>query len=100
MQVDAFSLKSLMTRLNIEPPVTADPDALGKILFAGNIRLREGSVAVSEIELVVDDTNFTGDINVGGGDSGGIPAGAAAPLDRADAVGAPAAVARGVGGWW
>jgi AsmA protein len=72
LQVDAFSLKSLMTRLNIEPPVTADPDALGKILFAGNVRLGESSVAVSEIELVIDDTSFTGDVSVGGGEAGGL----------------------------
>ena len=70
--VDAFSLKGLMTRLNIEPPVTADPDALGKILFEGDIRLGDSGVAITGIDLVVDDTTFTGDMSLGGGEAGGI----------------------------
>lgn len=62
LQVDAFSLKSLMTRLNIEPPVTADPDALGRIVLEGDIRLDDGAIAVTGLDLVVDDTTFKGDV--------------------------------------
>ena len=63
VQVDAFSLKSLMTRLGIEPPETADPDALGKVIFQGDVRFDEG-VAVTNLELVVDDTTFKGGLSV------------------------------------
>jgi AsmA protein len=64
VQVDAFSLKSLLNRLNIEPPVTADPDALGKIIFDGDLRLGDDAIALSSVELVVDDTTFTGGMSV------------------------------------
>ncbi len=64
VQVDAFSLKALMTRLNIEPPVTADPDALGKIIFDGDLRFDDEAIALTGVELVVDDTTFTGSMLV------------------------------------
>ncbi len=64
VQVDAFSLKTLMTRLNIEPPVTADPDALGKIIFDGDLRIGDDAIALQNVELVVDDTTFAGGMSV------------------------------------
>jgi AsmA protein len=72
VQVDAFSLKSLMTRLGIEPPVTADPEALGKVLFEGDIRYDDDGISVTEVELVVDDTAFTGDLAVASDEAGTI----------------------------
>jgi AsmA protein len=72
VQVDAFSLKALMTRLNIEPPVTADPDALGKIIFDGDLRLDDDAIALTGVELVVDDTTFTGSMSVARSESGTI----------------------------
>lgn len=98
LQVDAFSLKSLMTRLNIDPPVTADPDALGKILFEGNIRLGESGVSVSEIDLVIDDTNLTGNVSLGEGESGGIDINLAADAIDLGRYMAPAADAPQSGG--
>lgn len=70
VQVDAFSLKALMTRLNIEPPVTADPDALGKIIFEGDLRLDDDAIALTGVELVVDDTTFTGGMSVARDEAG------------------------------
>lgn len=64
LQVDAFSLKSLMQRLNIEPPVTADPDALGKIILDATIAVTDAAFAARNVELVVDDTTFSGEISV------------------------------------
>ena len=64
VEVDAFSLKSLMNRLNIEPPVTADPDALGKVIFAADLRINDDAIALSGVELVVDDTTFKGGMSV------------------------------------
>ena len=85
LQVDAFSLKSLMQRLNIEAPVTADPDALGKIILDANVSMNDAAFAVSNVELVVDDTTFRGDISVARGASGTISINLAADeidLDR------------------
>ena len=72
VQVDAFSLKSLMTRLGIEPPITADPDVLEKIIFAGDVVLNDDAIEVSDVALVVDDTTFTGDLSVARNEAGTI----------------------------
>jgi AsmA protein len=85
VQVDAFSLKSLMTRLGIEPPVTADPDVLGKIIFAGNVDVQEAAITVTGVELVVDDSTFTGKLSVARNEAGTISidlAGDAIDVDR------------------
>ena len=62
IQVDAFSLKSLMTRLNIEPPLTADPDALGKVFFDARARMTPEAIELTDVKLVVDDTTFNGEV--------------------------------------
>ena len=72
LQIDAFSLKSLMTRLNIEAPVTADPDALGKIIFDGNVQVNDDAISVTGLELVVDDTTFSGKLSVARNEAGTI----------------------------
>jgi len=72
LQIDAFSLKSLMTRLNIEAPVTADPDALGKIIFDGNVQMNDDAISVTGLELVVDDTTFNGMLSVARNEAGAI----------------------------
>jgi AsmA protein len=85
VQVDAFSLKNLMTRLGIDPPVTADPDVLGKIIFDGDVKLNDDAIAVSGVELVVDDTTLKGDLSVARDEAGTISinlAGNSIDLDR------------------
>jgi len=72
LQIDAFSLKSLMTRLNIEAPITADPDALGKIIFDGNVEVNDDAISVTGLELVVDDTTFSGALSVARSEAGTI----------------------------
>ena len=62
--VDAFSLKSLMSRLNMEPLLTADPDALGKIILDANVRVTDEAISLTDVELVVDDTTFRGSLSL------------------------------------
>ncbi len=64
IQVDAFSLKSLMERLNIEAPVTADPDALGKIIVDATVLVSDSAIALTDVELVVDDTTLKGRLSI------------------------------------
>ncbi|MDH3434662.1 MAG: AsmA family protein, partial [Gammaproteobacteria bacterium] len=54
LQVDAFSLKSLLRRLNIEVPETADPAALGKIIVDATASMSDAAIALRDLELVVD----------------------------------------------
>ena len=62
IEVDAFSAKSLMSRLDIEPPVTADPDALGKVYGDALVRMTPEAITLSDLSFVVDDTNFEGEM--------------------------------------
>ena len=63
-ETDAFSLKSLMRALGIEPPETADPDALGKLMLGGTARVSEPAIGIDDLRLVVDDTTFAGKVRV------------------------------------
>jgi len=93
LQIDAFSLKSLMTRLNIEAPVTADPDALGKIIFDGNVQVNDDAISVTGLELVVDDTTFNGKLSVARNEAGTISIDLAADSIDLDRYMEPAAEA-------
>ena len=60
IRIAAFSLKDLMRRLGIDPIVTADPDALGKISFGATARVSTAAIALDDVQLVVDDTTLRG----------------------------------------
>jgi len=62
IQVDEFSLKELMAQMNVEPPLTADPDAMDKVLINATVQFRPEAIALQELDLVLDDTSFTGDL--------------------------------------
>lgn len=97
MQVDAFSLKSLMQRLNIEAPVTADPDALGKIIVDANVSMNAAAIALQSVELVVDDTTFTGAVSIARDAAGTISVELAADSINLDRYMEPAEGAEGSG---
>ena len=62
MQVKEFSLKELMAQMNVEPPLTADPDAMNKVIINATVQFRPEAVELKELDLVLDDTTFTGDL--------------------------------------
>jgi len=64
LQIDAFSMKELMQKLDIEPPVTADPDALEKIVIDATAKVTATAIRLDPLELVIDDTTFNGDLSV------------------------------------
>ena len=64
LQVDAFSLPSLMARLNIEPPETVDPGALGKIYLDSQATITASKVTLADVELVIDDTTMRGEVTL------------------------------------
>lgn len=98
LQVDAFSLKSLMTRLNVEAPVTADPDALGKIIFDGDVQVNDDAISVTDLELVVDDTTLNGVLSVARNEAGTISIDLAADSIDLDRYMEPAADTSGSSG--
>jgi len=62
IQIDTFSPRSLMRRFDIEPPETADPNVLGKVSIKATASLSEIAVGLTDLELVLDDTTFTGEM--------------------------------------
>lgn len=64
LTVSEFSLKALMRTLDIEPPPTADPNALEKLSFEANAVVGQEALTLSSLNLVMDDTTLTGDLSV------------------------------------
>lgn len=69
IQVDAFSLRNLMQRLDIEAPETADPNALGKVSIDATVRVSPTALALTDLTLVMDETTFTGELSIPQGDN-------------------------------
>jgi AsmA protein len=63
-ETESFSLKSLMRALGIEPPETADPDALGKLRLGGTARVSPVAISIDDLLFAVDDTTFNGSVSV------------------------------------
>lgn len=64
LRVAEFSLKDLMTTLNIEAPVTADPNALRRLSFEANATIGAEAISLAAMTLVMDDTTLSGDLAV------------------------------------
>lgn len=64
IQVDAFSLRSLMQRLAIEVPETTDPTVLGKMIIDATARVGTTEIALTDLTLVLDETTFKGELSI------------------------------------
>lgn len=98
IRTEAFSLKSLLQRLNIEAPLTADPDALGKIIVDATLDMAAEETTFSKLILVVDDTTFTGRLSLANDAAGTININLAADSMDVDRYMEPAAEGAGEGG--
>ncbi len=64
LRVAEFSLKELMQTLDIEPPVTADENALQRLSFEANAVVGQTALTLTSMNLVMDDTTMTGELAV------------------------------------
>ncbi len=64
IQVDAFSLRNLMQRLDIEAPETTDPTALGKVSINATAKVSSTAIALTGLTMVLDDTTFNGELSI------------------------------------
>ncbi len=64
IDVAAFSPRSFMQALDIVPPETADPAALGKLVLAARAAVTERAVRLTGLDLTLDETRFTGTLSV------------------------------------
>ena len=68
IEVDAFSLRNLMQRLAIEAPETADPTALGKVTLTATAKVSATAIALTDLNMQLDDTTFKGQLSIPQGD--------------------------------
>jgi len=64
LRVADFSLKELMAVLDIEPPLTADPNALQRISFSAVAAVGETEIALSSMTLELDQSVMTGSLSI------------------------------------
>ncbi|RLA32658.1 MAG: hypothetical protein DRR11_07660 [Gammaproteobacteria bacterium] len=64
LRVAEFSLKELMRALNIDPPVTADPNALNRLSFNAKAVVGENDISLQAMTLELDDSTMVGSLSV------------------------------------
>jgi len=64
LAVEPFSLKELMQTLGVEPPTTADPDALGRVSFSAEASVGETAITLTSMTLEFDDTKLMGQLSL------------------------------------
>ena len=62
--IDEFSPRDVMRQFNVEPPVTADPSALGRVALEANARLTPSAIELGGVNVMLDDTSFSGSLSV------------------------------------
>ena len=70
IKVDAFSPRSLMTVFGTEPPETADPAALTRMIVTATAAVKAAAIELSDVSLKLDDTTFTGKLSLPRNDAG------------------------------
>jgi AsmA protein len=64
LRVATFSLKELLQKLAIEPPLTADANALERVSFSAKAALGENAISLSSMTLELDDSTMTGTLSL------------------------------------
>ena len=64
LTVHEFSLKDLMATLGEEPPETSDPNALQRVSVSANAVVGPESIALTGMQLTLDDTGMVGTLSV------------------------------------
>lgn len=64
IRIEPFSPRSLMHLFDVEPPETADPNALTIVSVDAKAYVRESNISLTGVNIQLDDTNFTGSMTV------------------------------------
>jgi len=70
LRVAEFSLKELMSSLDIVPPETADPDALSRVSFNAMAAVGENEISLDSLLLEMDDATMVGSLSLPMSESG------------------------------
>lgn len=64
LEIARFSPREVMTLFDVEPPVTADPSALGAVAMTADAALTTSSISLTNVVIQLDDTRFSGSLSV------------------------------------
>lgn len=64
ISVSRFSLKELLPKLDIEAPVTADPNALSRVALNAKATVGDTSIAMTDLLLELDNSTMKGSLSV------------------------------------
>lgn len=70
IRIDTFSPKAVMQLFDVEPPVTADANALTRVTVDANAELTTTTIDLSNVAIKLDDTSFSGSLSVPRGNTG------------------------------
>lgn len=62
--VHEFSLKDLISTLGTAPPPTSDASALQRVSFSANVAVGRQAIALTDMQLLLDDTTISGTISL------------------------------------
>lgn len=62
--IDAFSPRTLMQLFDVQPPETADPVALSRVIVDVRSQLTATAIELTNVVIKLDDTTFTGTLSV------------------------------------
>jgi len=62
--IDAFSPRTVMRLFDVDPPVTADPGALSRMIVNANAQLTTAAIELTDVVIKLDDTSFKGSLSV------------------------------------
>jgi AsmA protein len=64
IRIDAFSPRNVMRLLGVEPPATADPAALTRVILDAKANMGDDLVRLTDLNIKLDDTSFSGSMTV------------------------------------
>jgi len=62
--IDAFSPRTLMRLFDVDPPETADPSALSRVVVDATAEMTATAIELTDVAIKLDDTSFTGTLSV------------------------------------
>ena len=72
LRVAEFSLKELMQALDIDPPLTADPNAMSRVAFNAKAVVGEDDISLQAMTLELDDSTMVGSLSLPMSESGSL----------------------------
>jgi AsmA protein len=64
LSTNIFDPRALLAAVGVAAPKTTDPGALGRLRFAGQLKMDDGAITLEPFTLLLDDTKFAGHLRM------------------------------------